>query len=427
MLSVSGGRLAWNGYGIEVSESGFRPRLRLDTPTAVIHDGPEPGRRWTEQGAIFALAGPPVLLALVLAFGLTQLGRPALLPVAAILAVAVLAWLFVAIRWRFEPEALERAIDAGWLLLAPRLHEPTFARTDLLFLAGLAQASVQRGQPLLRGPALRRALLLAEQAGDVPPRPLAALARLAVEDGAWIGGDPALLASQAIAPVFRGAAPLAFAEHLSAALPASSWSPSQRARLRVLACAAAFEAGLSIHDLVEIAARAPTLGDLLDLHDLNTLAPLRLVWELRASRPWARCGEAFTVFELAGHARLIGRQLNQVPDLLLWQAGPETDLDEPPSSMGIAGRGVLFANRVFTELPVPIAVLPEGAGHLLQAGADQFWYRHDPERAAQRLCDWSDWYFRDFQPQARALLTRPPMTPVRFCERCQRVLGVQAK
>lgn len=426
-LLVTGGRLTHRGYCVEISEAGLRPWLRLYTPATVIYAGPEPGRHWTEKGATIAFAGPFVLAALVLAIVLNHLGLPPLVPVVAALAAAALVWLAVTIRWRIETPVLDRAIDAGWSMMAPRLHEPAFSGADAAFLAGLAQLSDGHGYPAMRGPSLQRAIMLAEQSADASPRHLAALVRLAIEDGVKAGGDPALLASQHLAPVFQGTLPLAFAEQLLERWRSPFWTPNQRARLRVLLCAAAFEAGLEVHDLIEVCLTAPALGQILDVKHAGSLAKLRLLWNLRSGRPWDRCGEAFTVFELAGHAKLIGRQLEQVPDLLLWQAGPEVDLDEPPASVGICDRGVVYAGTILTQLTGPVQVSAKKrsgrAGFEMTAGSATFWFRQDPQEAARRLEAWCQFCFREFQPQALALLARRPAGRIQVCDSCQRIVN----
>src|SRR5205807_1947660 len=99
------------------------------------------------------------------------------------------------------------------------------------------------------------------------------------------------------------------------------WAAGNLARLRILLCDQAFEAGFEVRSLLDGGAAAPALAAVLKTDAPLGLAALRLVWSLRASRPWDRLGAVRTAFELAeGPGR--ASDLAERPDVLLWQEDP---------------------------------------------------------------------------------------------------------
>src|SRR5262249_7989970 len=154
--------------------------------------------------------------------------------------------------------------------------------------------SVGRGQPDLRAPSLKRVLDLTEKAvadaAALLPH-LAALYRLAAADAAALGRDPVPLVAAQIGRCFLGKLPITYAQWLLEEWEGLWWTGGNLARLRVLLCDRAFEAGLEVLDLLEAGHAAPALGDVLEISNTDALAQLRLLWSLRPRRPWDRCGE----------------------------------------------------------------------------------------------------------------------------------------
>src|SRR5262249_46635349 len=155
---------------------------------------------------------------------------------------------------------------------------------------------------------------------------------------ATAGADPVPLVAAEVERCFQGRLPLRYAQHLLEAWVAEFWTPGNLARLRVMLCDAAFAEGFEIRNLLDAGHNAPGLGVALDTDAPRRLAALRLLWAHRPTRPWDRCGEARTVFELAAEAE--GRALlERVPDLLLWQEEPAWPVgreDERPRPAQIA-------------------------------------------------------------------------------------------
>src|SRR5262249_33831586 len=172
--------------------------------------------------------------------------------------------------------------------------------------------------------ALPRLVALTEKAtaeGRRVVRHLAALRRLVVADAAAAGDDPIPLLAAQVGRCFEQRLPPDFAEELLADWPASWRTPGNCARLRLLVGDHAFAGGLEMRHLAEAGAIAPALAELLRTDDPADLARLRLLWSLRAGRPWDRCGPAHTAFELAAEPDT-GKLLTDYPDLLLHQTVP---------------------------------------------------------------------------------------------------------
>lgn len=345
-LNVSHGRLSAGGYLVEVSESGRRTRLLIETPEGIVHDDFEPGQRWTRRAALLFSVAPPLLFGFVLSL---LLPRPETAVGVSFLA-ALLAFLFVWFKSFVADAPQDRAFDHAWMLLVPKLHADGFSADDSAFVAGLAEGSGGHGRPHARARSLEQVSALTEGALDSRPDVighLALLGRLAIADGARLGRDPVLLLARQLNRCLSGALPLNFADRLLAGWQAGWLTTGNRARLRVLVCAQAFESDLASADLLESGRLAPSLGQLLAVGQTEDLAALHTLWSLRTSRPWERCGEAFAVFNLAEQAGLAGRLLEQCPDLLLYQflAGTQRGADGPEAIL-VCRRGVVFGTTL---------------------------------------------------------------------------------
>jgi hypothetical protein len=404
------GRLAAGGYSVEVHEDGWRPRLEARTPQRLVFRGPEPGRRWTLRGAVLLFVGPLVGLALVAALVPARWVRvPPVAPVAILLGVALLVYLRVRAAWSAVAPSAERMTEYAWQLLAPALHEGRFVPDDSAFLAGLALASRDReGEELL--PDMLRWTEKAVAAGEAPPGHLAALRRRHVEVAVARGADGVRLVTDLLARCFEGRLALAFAEHLLDDWRCEWWTPANLARLRVLLCDRAFEAGFEVQNLLDAGRTAPSLGAVLRTDEPHALAALRLLWSLRPGRPWDRCGPVTTVFELAGdpdQAALLGKE----PDVLLVQEEPDWLVvgDGGQGALGparilLVTRGVRLQEVLFTEPPPAIEVLTKSLGYELVLGKHPFRSPDDLEPLALRMERWFRYAFNDFLPATAAAL-----------------------
>jgi hypothetical protein len=431
-LPVRFRRDGWSadGYRVEVSEGGLVPRVEIATPRAVVLRGREPGRRLTRKGGLVLLAGPLWLAAAALAGLHLARAVPLTLPAAGIAGgLALLVTVLILLRWPAPEDPRERAVDHGWARLVPRLKRDGFPGDDLALVAGLALVSPGRGS------AGRRARVVAEVRNhleralrtDARLAPYAgAVWRLAVEDRGQDGEDPVnALAAQA-EKVFEGKMPLGFAGGLLGEWEMPWWTRGNRNRLRVLLCAAAFEAGLDLSDLAELGRLCPPLAEAMQLGDGEGLARLRRLWVMGKNRPWEHVGQATTVFEVAADAAGDPRRLERRPDLLLVARGAPVIL--------LCDGGVWFQDVCLTDLPRRVAVeARRGAGEGgfdLVLGEQRFWFSEDPAQAAARLERWLGYYFRELPsqmaeaapPQSREALDKVLARSGAACPECRRPL-----
>jgi hypothetical protein len=426
-LTVSHGRLAAPGYSVEVSDHGFVSHLDIEVPGMVVYRGPEPLWRLTRSGATLLFVGPPVVTALGLAFVLTLLHLDALVPVSATLVLALVVSFLVRLRWRPRTDLVDRAVHYAWTLLVPWLHREAFSVADAEFAASLALTSIDRGQPDARARTLEHLLTVTEKAGALGTASfshLAMLWRLAAEDARTRGHDPVRWVLTQVGRCFEGKLPLSFAQHLLADWESNCWGGANLARLRVLLCDSAFGNGLEVGDLTDLGRVVPALADAMQVEDVSGLLQLRLLWSLRASQPWERCGEALSVFQVAENAT--SELLAEFPDLLL------VDLDQP--EVFLTSRGVVFRDILFTGVPVVREVYRRrsvfGVGYELQLDVHRFWFSFAPQKVLDRLLQWMLWYFHEFLPRLEDVRGwRSPELPRTFqgrdaiaCPECRRPL-----
>jgi hypothetical protein len=412
LLNERPGRLSARGYSVEVSERGLRSRLEVSVPGRVLYRGPEPGRRLTPRGATLLLAGPPVVLALAFAVGLRGDGPP-LAAVVLLLLSAVLLFRLARFFWEVREPLAGRIRGYAWTLLVPRLHTEEFVLDDSAFLAGLARQCANPEQAPLRAPLLPALLKRMENAvkgGMGPPSHLAALRRLLIEDAAAGGADPVPLVVDQLARCFVGRLPMVFAERLLEDWRCDWWTHGNLARLRILLCDRAFEAGFEVRNLLDAGQSAPALGSVLGCDDPDGLAALRLLWSLRPRRPWDRCGEVVTAFELAADPDREDR-LGHYSNLLLWQEEPDWVIvaDGGQEKMGAAeillgAEGVRLQGLLFVEPPRVVEVHMKSLGHELVLGPHYFRSSGELDSLAQRMERWFRYAFHEFLPTVEAVL-----------------------
>jgi hypothetical protein len=409
-ISFSHGRLSAHGYKVEVSESGLVPRLSIGSPSGGIFRGREPGRWLTYRGGLLLWIGPLALLSMLIAVGIPDLGVPPIWPVLGVCVIASLAlWILRFRRRRFiEPDT--RALAYAWSHLVPRLHDQEFSIEDSAFLAGLAVTTAAEGTVTPEKEILQRHLERTEKAslaGSGAMRHLGALWRLAVHSRANAGLDLGQMIAGQVQRCFEGPLSLAFVEGMLAAWAPPSWA-KQKARIRVLVCERAFEAGFEVADLLEAGETSPSLGRLVG-RDAVALAQLRLLWSLRPRRPWDRFGSALTVFEVADQIDSL-ETFSVYPDLLLLAEVPALPSllanGERSARAGVAlcAEGVHFQETLFTEFPRTIEVLarpsPKGRYELV-VGETRFRFSADPEPVASQLERWLRYYFGEFRSQVK--------------------------
>jgi hypothetical protein len=405
-LNLYRGRLSAGGYRVEVSERGLRTFLDIVTPEKRIYQGRELGQLWTRRGAMIVFVGPLVFVALLWAFGIIRFGVKPLAPVSILLVLALAVHLLTRWHWRPRLPAAVRARNYAWTMLVPRLFADGYRIEDSSFVAGLALLSCGDGYAPLRESLLVDLVKRIENAlamGLAPPGHLAALRRLLVEDAVARGAEPVPLVVDLLARCFEGRLSLRFAEDLLAGWQSPWWTPGNRIRVRVLLCDRAFEAGFEVRNLLDAGQSAPVLGRLLGTDDVANLAALRLLWSLRPTRPWDRCGDPLTVFDLAAdpqQAELLGR----IPDLLLWQIEPEWRVAAPgvtepkPALISFCVRGVLLQEVLFRETPRVVEVNARWRYNDLVLGEHRFRSTGALDMLALRMERWFRYAFSDFLP-----------------------------
>jgi len=403
---ISAGQVEGGRYRVELDEGYLINRLLVETPETTLHLGPEPGHTLTRRGAVLLFLIPLMGLACVFAVLPPLLGIAPVIPVAALMFAAIIAYLFVSLTWENAEAPSERAIDHAWTMLVPRLLSSNIRRADAAFLAGFARACRGLGEAELREDPLRRAItLLGSDRNSVPY--LTPLSALRISDATKSGADDLPLISDEVGDCLDGKLSLDHAERLVNELRGDPIDRTRRVRLRILILARAFAAGLEAEDLRIIGQICPTLGSAYASEDRDGLSRLKLLWLYRPKRMWQRIGSATTVFDLARYPKLAENYLRQRPDLLLFQASAG-GTDAYP--ILICEEGIVYRDSVITERDERIHIrsrsIVRGGGHEMTIGDRVYKFRDDPTLLARRLKGWAEFLFEEFLPRARVLARR---------------------
>jgi hypothetical protein len=399
-------RLYARGFCVELTEKGWQTGLEVHTPERVLYRGPEPGRRWTVNGARVRLVGACVLLALLCACLLPSSHHLPIALAAAYLIAALVTEFIVRQVWTRPGPADDRLFDYTWRYLVPTLHEGGYRVEDSAFAAALVKATPAGRSSVTRAPLLQELVQRTETAvreGRGPAEHLAALRRLLIGDAAAGGADPVPLVLGQLARSFEGGLSLAYAEQLLSGWQAEWWTPGNLARLRVLLCDRAFAAGFEVSNLLESGKTSPALGAVLETNQPMRLAALRYLWSLRASRPWDKFGETETVFEIA--ARPDGADLlAEFPDLLLMQSAPwrltvDARGKAAPTRILLRHSGVMLQEVMYTSPPNLIELTERKDGNYLVLGKGLFRSADDLDPLMKRMERWFQYWFSEFLPQ----------------------------
>jgi hypothetical protein len=193
-------------------------------------------------------------------------------------------------------------------------------------------------------------------------------------------------------------------------------------------------------NLVDAGQTAPALGTVLDTKDPRDLAALRLLWSLRPTRPWDRCGPAETVYELADEPEY-AEMLGDNPDLLLRQEDERCRLvaDGTGDSMGpvemlFRVSGIWLQGCRFTEPPRVVEVISKSLADELVMGPYHFRSHDHLDDLARCMERWFRYAFHEFlpslprvqtwqSPDREAILRAWGAVP---CPECQRYLLARA-
>jgi hypothetical protein len=407
-LNISRGRITSHGYAVQVSDRDIFTHLYVATPNEVIHSGKEPGLGLTLRGAILLLVGPLVFASLLIALLMPPHLVAPLTPVALLLLAALALYLRLrSQRSAFDPT--DRAIDNAWEYLVPELQLARSAGDEADFIARLAVTSIGLGTPKVREPWLERtskATLERVTRGDRSTEDLTALRCLEMDDAVRLSRDPLPILAREVGLTLTGVLPLQYAEHLLEAWPDSARDRGQRARLRILVCARAFESGLEARDVQQLGRLSPALGEICASEDLPGLSRLRWVWESRSKRPWQKQGSATTVFDLARYPALGGQYLAARADLLLFQPMSAGSGRESGAPILICERGIVYRNIVIDDPETTIAARParKGSGYDLIIGKKRLHFGRKPALLESRLEGWVRFLFRELLPGAAKLV-----------------------
>lgn len=429
-LVLADGRLAGDGYTVEVGGAEWLRTLAISGPRHVIRSGADRRRGVGPRGAA-ALAALPLVLAAVLAAALipVRLIRP--FPVVG--CVVLFAFVTYGLVWLLRkplPPPDARAIDAAWSVLARRfLGRDGSPR----FLTRLCRTSYGIGNPVERvgvvNLTLERAASEAKES-DEWMQLLAAARVLQIEDAARLGRDRVAGIAALAAATFRGELSTDYAEAVAECVLNRTPAPEagDRARLRVLLLAAAFDAGLKPRDLIDLWTVAPNLRAAMALEPLHRLALFAGVWHLRNSRRWERIAPADTVFELCRVSpNLSGRVLPDYPDLLLYHR-PDPAIESQLGPVLVCGRGVMVGGVMVADPDADVRVVKLGrfgGGYDLAFGPHRLRLtRKPPDDFAETLRGWL--HFRAtvllpyidgyLEPGSREVYERL-LAP--FCRRCR--------
>ena len=400
---IEDNQLLASGYEVRLSERGLAPAVRLIHPGESLRWVPLSG--WTPSGALFVFSGPVVLVALLLAalWPESPLGL-----VAGMLGVAALVGLFAWLLTRPGRSLAARLLDCAWEHLVPRLFTRGYEAEDARFVAGLARLSSDQDRDDLPDEPIGVVLgilLAALEARKADPEHVAVVARLVAESGARRGTDPVTLVERWVALAFEGRIPLSFVQALLADWRADFWTAGQLARLRLRVLDRAFEAGFEVQGLLDAGQNAPALGAVMGIDAPRRLAALRLLWSLRATRPWERLGEVRTAFELAAVPGRIGI-LERHGDVLLWceDGTPVTSLGSDPDALRPAEiqctlAGVWLNEELFATPPREIETQRRGEMQEMLLHRIRFRSPNDLDPLVRRLERWFRYVFLEFLPR----------------------------
>lgn len=406
-VNLRRGRLSARGYEVRTNYRGIRPRLEVRVRDRVIYEGVEPGKAFTARGVSLLVVGPLVLLALLFAALWPRSGYGSPFE-ATILTLGLALAAFVALRFygRMKAPSTVPLVEYAWKRLVPRLHGAGFTPADAAFAAGLARLHERVGVAGVDAEQVGRLMRLTESAaakGSVPPGHLAALCRLWIGLEAQKGRDPIPLVVGLVAKAFEGRLPFRFAQRLLEEWSAIWWTPTNLARLRVLLCDRAFEAGYEVQNLLDAGQNAPALGTVLGTSDPRSLAALRLLWSLRATRPWDKLGDVKTAFELAANPDQAAA-LSERGELLLylrdpsWLVAAEGEGKPTPATMRLSTVGVYLQGVLFRIPPRVVDVRMRASGCTLTMGQDSFRSPEDLEPLSRVMEKWFRYGFHEFLP-----------------------------
>lgn len=408
--SLAGGRLAADGYSVDVADTRLGRVVTIASPGAATEIAADSGRRMPPRlyASFAGLIGFAIAVVAVLA---VPESKASPLAVAGLL-TAVAFFIYLCVRFLRKPLAdpTDRAVDVAWSSLAPGIGRSPEA---IRFLTRLCRASIGAGSATNRGTAVfevvEHSAVLADKGGAFVQ--LLATARvLQVLDAARMGKEKVSGLVGVFEPFLRGELSAVYAETASEVLLAGeATSAGDLGRLGVSVVGLAFDYGLNPMDLVTVGRFCPQFRRVIFDARPDHLGQLYAVWRGRNSQPWDTVGRATTVFELAKESPAAGRRLlADEPDALL-------RLDFNPATEAVLGTVVLTSHGVsvggyaVADPDAIIALVKSGSGWRLQFGPHRLALeKKPPSEIADELHAWVRYRAEKLLPLAERQERRGP-------------------
>lgn len=409
-LSLGGGRLAGDGYAVQVTESALGHAVTAETP-----DGPLPlgadARRYDPRGYA-VLVSAPLLLVVVLTVALMPMRWASPAWVAG--GLTALAWLvYAAVRATRAPlpPADDRAVEVMWDDIAPVVGR---SRRAVRLLTRLCRASPGVGSSVERVAKIWQWVEQAEVNADksaAHAQFLAAVQVLQALDGVTFGKDKLRGLVVAFGRFARGEASAVYAEALGEfVLTCGQLTSGDVARLAVLLTAEAFDAGLQPGDVLRAIRFLPWVRRLLGRPTAAVLQFRFVLWRGRAAEPWAAVGKAETVFELAVSSPAAARRILAAhPEALLKVTLPD-NADRDLGDTVLTPKGLVVGGKLVSDPDSEFLLSrsASGSGWWLVLGGERLTLgRKMTSEVTGLIRAWVTYWAKKLAPQAGADRTSP--------------------
>ncbi len=372
-LAAGGGRLAGDGYAVQVTDTALGQTATAETPDGPLALG-STARRFSPRGYAVLVTAP---LLLVVALTVSLLPSRLASPGWVAFGLSFLSWLFywvVASARQPLPTPDDGAVELAWEELAPGVGR---SKKAVRFLTRLCRSSAGVGSTVDRVPKVwqwvEHAEVLVEKSA-AHSQFLAAVQTLQAFDGVTFGKDKLGGLTVAFGRFVRGEAGAIYAEAMAEfALTSGQLTSGEMARLTVLITGESFEAGLLPGDLTRLVRFLPWVRRLLGRPTAAVLQHRYAVWRGRNTEPWTAVGKAASIFELVASAPSTARRvLAAHPDAILkvdLPDGADRDLGDTvltPNGLAVGGKVLSDPNDGFS-----LSRSPSGSGWWLVLGAER--------------------------------------------------------
>lgn len=362
-LSLAGGRLAGDGYAVDIQTSRGTRSATIQTRTGEQLPAPV-FPRWSGRILGLLIAFPLLLLAGVLAVLLPGDSRSLWIGTLGCVAAAWLGYFAARGLRQALPDPNTEAVRLAWETLVPGIGRRLPA---VRFLIRLCRASLGEGDIPARAPTVwemvEQSAILADK-GGVYLQFLAAIRVLQVYDAAVQGRDRVSGLASLLDPFFQGEIAPIYAEATAESLldPPGLLRNGERGRLAVLLLHSAFQVGFQPIDLDEIGSFLPWFRRLLGEADRQTLELLRIIWQDRSAQRTGSPAGKRSIFELARASPTESTAiLAQFPDAwFVLETDPVHRAELGP--IVLARSGLMLAGKRLTDPDEPIEQVSDEQG-----------------------------------------------------------------